>query len=155
MDKREFLETLRRSLQGRVGQADVNEHLRYYDEYIMTRERQGYTQEEVLKELGDPRLIARTIIDTYQKPIHGAAENDYYAGYDSQEDVQVEDVEERRFSATYRQFRFSLWAVLFGVIAILLLILFLVGAIISWLFPVLMPVCLVFLLLSLLRGRRQ
>lgn len=39
-------------------------HVRYYEDYIQSQVHNGRSEEEVLAELGDPRLIARTLIDT-------------------------------------------------------------------------------------------
>lgn len=63
MTRGEFLESLRIALQGKMSQGSVNEHLRYYENYIMLESRKGPTEQEVLDSLGDPRLIARTLAD--------------------------------------------------------------------------------------------
>ena len=62
MSKQEFLDSLRRSLSGNLEYGRVEEHLRYYSEYIENRIRQGETEEEVMSSLGDPRLIAKTLV---------------------------------------------------------------------------------------------
>ena len=64
MTKREFLESLRLALGGRVTSAQLTENLEYYEDYINTETRKGRDEGEVLSELGDPRLIARTIVET-------------------------------------------------------------------------------------------
>lgn len=64
MRKEEFLQTLRRALTGDVPPGVVEENIRYYDSYISEEVRKGRTEEEVIGEIGDPRLIARTIEDT-------------------------------------------------------------------------------------------
>lgn len=64
MTKKEFLQELRIALQGQVPQAQVNEHLQYYDNYIMEESRKGRTEEQVIESLGSPRLIAKTIHQT-------------------------------------------------------------------------------------------
>ena len=64
MTKYEFLNDLKASLIGNVSGQIINENMQYYDEYIAGEVRKGKTEAEVLNELGDPRLIARTIIDT-------------------------------------------------------------------------------------------
>ena len=38
--------------------------MRYYEDYIQSQVHNGRSEEEVLAELGDPRLIARTLLDT-------------------------------------------------------------------------------------------
>lgn len=65
MTRDKFLQELRIALQGRVSQKEVNEQLRYYENYIIEESRKGKTEEDVFAELGNPRLIAKTISDTY------------------------------------------------------------------------------------------
>ena len=64
MTKEQFLESLEEALSGNISPALINENIRYYDEYIETEKRKGRTEDDIMEELGDPRLIARTISDT-------------------------------------------------------------------------------------------
>ena len=60
MSREEFLTELRKALQGRVSQQTVNDNLRYYEEYILTESHKGKTEAEVIAELGNPRLLAKS-----------------------------------------------------------------------------------------------
>ena len=80
MDRYEFISTLRTTLTGKVPATMVEDNIRYYEEYIEIQLRQGKSEEEILKGLGDPRLLAKTIIeankyaentDTYGEDDHG------------------------------------------------------------------------------------
>lgn len=62
MSRLEFIEKLRISLNGKVSSEKLAELIRYYDGYISDEMAGGKTEEEVLAALGDPRLIARTIV---------------------------------------------------------------------------------------------
>lgn len=64
MTRQEFLDELRIALQGSINQNQVNEHLRYYENYIMEEARKGKSERQVIEELGNPRLIAKTLINT-------------------------------------------------------------------------------------------
>lgn len=64
MGKQEFLDKLRLALNGRVSVEAVSDTLTYYEDYISAEVRKGRSEEEVMASLGDPRLIARTIIET-------------------------------------------------------------------------------------------
>lgn len=64
MGKQEFLDKLRLALNGKVSTETVSETMAYYEDYINTEIRKGRSEEEVMASLGDPRLIARTIIET-------------------------------------------------------------------------------------------
>ncbi len=77
MDKREFLDRLRGALSGRIAAGLVAENMDYYENYINTEIRKGRSEEEVLSSLGDPRLLAKTIIQTQG----GRSETRGSAGY--------------------------------------------------------------------------
>lgn len=64
MSTREFLTQLDSSLRGEVSEAVIQENMNYYEGYIREQVAAGRDEREVLEMLGDPRLIARTIIDT-------------------------------------------------------------------------------------------
>ncbi len=86
MGKQEFIDRLRVSLNGQMASAQVSEHLRYYEDYINTEIRKGRGESEVLNTLGDPRLIARSILDAggygedSRTGTQGNAYNGYYEG---------------------------------------------------------------------------
>ena len=63
MVKKEFLDILRESLAGNVPISEIEENIRYYKDYI---ENGAGSEEEALDQLGDPHLIARTIIDSFK-----------------------------------------------------------------------------------------
>ena len=71
MDKRRFLNELRQELSYELPDTLVRSNLEYYSAYIDSEERKGRSREEVLSELGDPRLIARTVIDAAKSGADG------------------------------------------------------------------------------------
>lgn len=64
MNKEAFIDTLRRALYGKVSDYELTDHVRYYEDYIRQEMNRGRSEQEILEELGDPRLIARTILET-------------------------------------------------------------------------------------------
>ena len=64
MSKEEFLDDLRSALSGSVSADVINDNLNYYENFINTEIRKGRSEDEVLDSLGNPRLIAKTVIDT-------------------------------------------------------------------------------------------
>jgi uncharacterized membrane protein len=61
MDKMEFITILKQSLSGEVTSEIIEKNVHYYEQYI-----NAATKEEeagIINELGDPRLIAKTIIE--------------------------------------------------------------------------------------------
>ena len=94
MTKQDFLDSLRKYLSGSLDYRQVNEHLRYYTEYIDGQLRQGKSEEQVMGELGDPRLIAKTLTgmdgadtgreeykEEYIEDEQGKKTNDYYINF--------------------------------------------------------------------------
>lgn len=64
MKKTEFIKNLRMALEGNVSSSEMASQLAYYNDYIDSEIRKGNTEEDVIESLGDPRLIAKTIVDT-------------------------------------------------------------------------------------------
>ena len=62
MEKMEFLNVLRIHIQGVDDIAFVNDTMNYYENYIETEIRKGKSEEEEINKLGDPRLIAKSIL---------------------------------------------------------------------------------------------
>ena len=119
------------SLNGRLEPQDVNENLRYYEDYINMQVRMGKTESEVMEALGSPRLIARTITDA-----NGIATQDY------EDQVQEQNVDQKRKRGSFiarilaKFFLLPNWArTLIGVIFVVML-LSLVFTILKALLPV-------------------
>ncbi len=64
MNREEFLQKLQEALSGEVPPEVVRDNLQYYSSYIHAERQKGRGEAEIMDELGDPRLIARTIMDT-------------------------------------------------------------------------------------------
>ncbi len=80
MNKLEFLQQLRSALAGSLNSQAVEEHIQYYQEYIELEMRKGNSEEEVLAILGNPKLLAKSMIEagshetTYHEVSHGHGE---------------------------------------------------------------------------------
>lgn len=61
MNREEFLRQFREALEGKVSERVINENVNYYRNYINNAVNSGKSEQEVLRELGDPRLLAKTI----------------------------------------------------------------------------------------------
>ena len=152
MNKTEFLQQLREALDAELSSRAVEENIRYYREYISDEERKGRTEEEILNELGDPWLIAKTIIDTGVSEGTGeygsysaSSENSDYQGYGRRTDYDGMKV-----------YHLDTWwkktLVIVGVIVIIGLIMALITGVLSLLAPVLVPVLIIAVLIRLLKG---
>lgn len=66
MSRHEFIGLLREALQDEIPQSAIEENVRFYNRYIEDELAKGRSEEDVFAELGDPRLIAKTITETWQ-----------------------------------------------------------------------------------------
>ena len=64
MRQEEFLVSFQEALTGEVSDRIVQEHVRYYKNYINEQISMGRTEQEVMISLGNPRLLAKTIVDS-------------------------------------------------------------------------------------------
>lgn len=168
MNRDEFLQGLQNALSGEVPPEVVRDNLRYYDDYIRTERQKGRAEAEILEELGDPRLIARTIIDTtpgagsggfaeYRGGIFGGSRPDtVYTEYD-------EDASHTSGGGSYQgprvhYFDLSKWYYKLAVIAIVILVvtflIAIVGGILTLLVPLLPGLVLIWLIFWLMSGGR-
>lgn len=155
MVKEEFLDILRESLAGNVPASEVEENIRYYKDYI---ENEAESEEEALKQLGDPHLIARTIIDSFKASKGPMADfyteqarNEYSSGI-FEEDVDSGDNDniEYKYKAEYRRGlkwyeKLVLILVVIGIISLVLLI---GGIALVVVFRIVIPVLLVLLIIK-------
>ncbi len=147
MNKTEFLQQLREALATDLSSRTVEENIRYYSQYISDEERKGRTEEEILNELGDPWLIAKTIINTgvpEEKNAYDSSENNDYQGYGRRSDYDGMKV-----------YRVDTWwkkaLLIVGVIAVIGLILSLITGVVSLLAPVLVPILIIAIIINLLK----
>lgn len=129
MTKQEFLEGLRRYLSGSLEYRQVNEHLRYYTEYIDSQIRQGKSEEQVMQELGDPRLIAKTL-----SGMEGAdtIREEYREEYIEDENGNSSD---RYMNFNGKMLRIPGWLLTVLICLIVFCVLTVVFTLISWLLP--------------------
>ncbi len=153
MTKQEFLQELRLALQGQLSQAAINENIRYYDNYIMEEIRKGSSEEGVTSRLGNPRLIAKTLIDTTDS-FGRAAGSDYFAGSYGQAEpgaAHTGEVDGREQKGP----RLGTWYGKLFLVAAAILIIVIVANVIAVLLPILVPIIIIFLIYSLFFGDRR
>lgn len=86
MTKEQFIMELEQCLQGEVSAYELSDSLTYYRQYFEDEMHNGKSEADVIKELGSPRLIARSIIDARgieenSSNSSGYEENSYGSGY--------------------------------------------------------------------------
>ena len=155
MRKTEFLQELKEALQGEVPASAVRENLAYYDQYITQEAASGRSEEDVIEEIGSPRLIARSIIDSSGGGAQGAgAYEDGNNAYSSGNDR--ESYEERRGGRTnFHYIDLNKWywkALFYGALILILLVVFaVVGGIFSILFRFAGPIIVVLLIYKFIK----
>lgn len=70
MRKTEFLKEMANKLRERMTKAEIDEQIRYYSDYIASETAKGKSEAEVINQLGDPILLARTILSTKGTTYH-------------------------------------------------------------------------------------
>ena len=76
MSKNDYLDKLRELLSYELPDRLVRNHVQYYADYFREQSAQGKSAQEVCDELGDPQLIARTIIDSEKAGADGIPNSD-------------------------------------------------------------------------------
>lgn len=140
MDKRKFLEGLKEALQGEMNAADINNQLLYYERYIDDEIKKGRTEENILEELGSPRLIARTIIETQGNN----------SSYDNTTYYEDREVKQNQDSNNSKKFKFQIngtLGIIVGIV-IIILIISLIFSLVSVLAPILIPILIIAFVIS-------
>ncbi|MDE6064083.1 MAG: DUF1700 domain-containing protein, partial [Lachnospiraceae bacterium] len=176
MTKQEFLDSLRAALSSRVGTRAVAENISFYEDYINTQVRMGKSEAQVIEELGDPRLLARSIAEAEKRAGMGSDPEAEYRradsgyGYRTEQRGSYETGRQGAYGRGYENgqhgaygyghasgrqggkgYRVPLWLVIGIVLLVVVLVLSLVFSVISFLLPILIPVMLVVLTVRLFR----
>lgn len=145
MNRYEFIEKLRAALTGKATQSAINENIRYYEEYLDTEIRKGKNEEEVLRELGDPRLLAKTIIEAnrqggnFQEVYHDTV--DYGNGKTKKgSNVHING----------KEYSISKWAIILTLILVAVLIITIINVVLKIILPIVIPVILIFMAVKII-----
>ena len=154
MNKKEFLDILRQSLSGEVSPNIIEENIKYYNQYISS----SSLEEElrIIESLGDPRLIAKTIIEKERAANQKGQFNhnyDYYNTYNHTEDNgNTNDLERDKgfFKSLSLSHKITSALILIG----LVIALFIIGRlVIGFLFAFGIPIIIILLLLAIFNKR--
>lgn len=149
MDRTEFIERLQRALAGGVNSSRVAENVQYYREYIDVEIRKGRSEKEVLESLGDPRLLAKSIIEANKRAGISEGTNRTY-----DEETGEDRYGELKKAAKEKIVRVPGWLIALIVGVIFLLIIGLAFSMISFLAPIIIPVLIVILAVNYFKGRQ-
>lgn len=156
MSKQEFLQRLREALDGEVPRGVIEENVRYYDEYIVSETRNGSSEDEVISSIGDPRLIAKTIMEASENKGSGSRQRTFYESF-TDDGRTVYEEPDKQDHVHFIDLNKWYWKLL-GVVVIILFF-FLVAGIITGIFSLLMtfmgPILLIILVLWIVRGMKR
>ena len=150
MDKREFIEKLQRTLAGGLDSSQVAENVRYYQEYIESEIQKGNTEGEVLSRLGDPRLLAKSIIEANKRAGASFGSNREY------DEELVDDAQEegKAFTRKFESgFMLPGWLIMIIMTIIVIVIIGLVTSLLSLFAPVIIVGLIALLIVKVFQGR--
>ena len=143
------------ALRGKVSNQVIEANLQYYRDYITGEIRKGRTEEHVMDDLGDPRLIARTIIETQGGSGTGAGSGSSSAsGYS-----YSQHAERSSYRSEKKVRRIQSWKVYLILILIIVVIFVIIGTVFSLAFrillsPVFWALVMIGFAVQIFRGRR-
>lgn len=157
MSKAEFLNILRQTLEKEVSPEVIEQNVSYYDQYIGNRSEEEMSK--IMNDLGDPRLLAKTIIETEKMARQRIKFKDKQNYENSNQDEEIGKDNQNDKSPYGRNMFFTKLSWYHKVtLAIILVLLFILLAIIGRILIVILvtfgvPILLVCFLLILFRKR--
>ena len=142
MDRRQFLDELQRALSSDLAPKDIQENIEYYNGYIRSEIANGRTEKEVLDELGDPWILARTIKDG--------------KGYGSTQDVVFETTDDGVKMENAGKLSSDKWKKIKGIIIAILAIIVIftiIRGLLRIVLPIAIPLLAVYLIVKIIKKR--
>lgn len=141
-DRFEFLEKLRQSLAGRMDSSSLQDTLNYYQEYFEIQMRSGKSEQELLEQLGDPRLLAKSILQAEQRS-------------STVQDEEYEEIHQDEKKVTFymggRQITMPRWLAIIVSALCFILVVFVMGYAFRFLLPLLLVGATIGLMVRILR----
>lgn len=156
MTKQEFLSGLEERLLEEGADVLVPENLSYYSSYIEEEKSKGRTEEDVLEELGNPALIARSILEAAGYEVDGIPDEqpgsfDNARTSDEEPDEQERPGDGGSFSGSFRTFE-NRYLPLIGLVCAVLVIFLVLAGVIALLSPFVIGVIVFALIMRLFGG---
>lgn len=150
MEKTEFIERLQRALAAGISSSQVAENVRYYQNYIDSEIRKGRSEKEVMDSLGDPRLLAKSIIEANK---HAGVSYGSNQEYDDEVADEPQEWDSDRSTPKGRSIVLPGWLVMLIVTVIVLLIIGVATYTLISFAPVIIGVLVVVLIVKTFQGR--
>lgn len=138
MNRYEFITELQRSLTGKVSVEKLQEITSYYNNYIDSELAKGKSEGEILKALGEPRLLAKSIVEA-------EAGRDAYGRSGKATNVEYDNAgQKKEWDSSGNLNRILFWFVLILVLCLVFSVIFgIIGLFFQYVFPILIPVLIV------------
>ncbi|MBO5033039.1 MAG: hypothetical protein J6C19_13555 [Lachnospiraceae bacterium] len=138
MNCEEFLRQFREALDGKVSEQIIQDNENYYRAYIHNQTAGGKSESEVLKLLGEPRLLAKTIEESSKFASGGkdGGQSSYGGYYASDSSSEYEYTE----PGNKKKRKLSDWLITIGVIVVILFLMTVVFRVFAFLAPVIIAV---------------
>lgn len=155
MTRMEFLQQLRQALENDLNGSVVQENVDFYNQYIIDEMGKGKSEAEVLQMLGDPWVLARTVIDaqdgTDQSTVYESGGT--YSGYSS------ESSRKKETDPVVHAFGLDTWwkkmVLILGIIMVVVVIFSIITGLVSLLAPIVIPIVVIMLVVRLFSNRRS
>lgn len=134
MNKIEYVQIIEKALAGNVSPEEVRDTVAYYRDYIDMEIRKGRSEQEVLDQLGNPRLLVKSII----------AAKEQRETYEKADEVHEERVQRKNF-------RIPLLVVILVVLLVVGLVLSMLLAFARFLLPIVLPALFVIGTISMIK----
>ena len=154
MTQRDFIQQLEQALAGELGHGVVKENIDYYEQYIEGEVKKGKAEEDVVSSLGDPWVIAKTVIQAQ------GSQDEFGSNYRGNvEQYSWGDEREASGSPYVKVHHFGLgsWRRILAVVLVVALVVVMTGVllvgVIYILLPILIPILILYIVYRLLRSR--
>lgn len=157
--KQEFVNGLRRALTGKISQSEIEEHIRYYDDYITAETRKTGDEKAVLDALGNPSLIAMSICaaDAADDRARGvestnSASDGYYSDNNAYQDYESDkkgrEKDGRPF--IFRHPKLIIALIVIGILLLFVLFIALAFSLLKFLWPAIVSIVTILLVIRLI-----
>lgn len=155
MTRKEFLQQLRQALENDLSGTTVQENVDYYSQYIAEEMRKGRQEGDILQMLGDPWILAKTVIDaqngTDQSTVHH--KGGFHGGHEKEKSVQKENKRRPSLLGLDKWWRKLL--LIIGIILVIAIVFSTIVGIISILARFLVPALIIIIIIRIVGGRRS
>lgn len=149
MNRVEFIERLQRALAAGLSSGQVADNVRYYQDYIDSEVRRGRSEREVLDSLGDPRLLAKSIIEANK---HAGTSYGSNRQYDEEVTDDRQEWKEEDDTPTGRSYVLPGWLVMLIVTVVVLVMIGVAFSLLSFFAPVIIVVLIALLIVKVIQN---